>query len=268
MLIGAGTHIRRRRRHQRVQNAEDARAVAGAIGEDPRAAEAARRRRRSRWSPRFTAMRSAADSNSPWPVTTASPPRTRRSDSRKCCSASFPGAGGTQRLPRLCGAELALEMCTDGKPVPAPKAKPPALSTPSSTAICCSGAMRSRRIGGGARDPQDARHRDRRRGAAARRRGVPARARALKRRTASAAPFAAIDAIEAAMTLPFDAGSRARTRAVRRLRHLHRIEGAAPSVLRRARSRQGPGRAEGHAAPSTSSAPPSSAPARWAAASP
>jgi 3-hydroxyacyl-CoA dehydrogenase len=35
----------------------------------------------------------------------------------------IPGAGGTQRLPRLCGAQLALEMCTDGKPVTAPRAK-------------------------------------------------------------------------------------------------------------------------------------------------
>jgi len=31
----------------------------------------------------------------------------------------IPGAGGTQRLPRLCGPTLALEMCTDGKPVAA-----------------------------------------------------------------------------------------------------------------------------------------------------
>src|SRR6478672_5531623 len=35
----------------------------------------------------------------------------------------IPGAGGTQRLPRLAGAKMALEMCTDGKPVPAPKAQ-------------------------------------------------------------------------------------------------------------------------------------------------
>src|ERR671937_1092894 len=34
----------------------------------------------------------------------------------------IPGAGGTQRLPRLCGAEMALQLCTDGKPVPASKA--------------------------------------------------------------------------------------------------------------------------------------------------
>src|SRR5215813_11965421 len=33
------------------------------------------------------------------------------------------GAGGTQRLPRLAGAELALQMCTDGKPVAAPRAR-------------------------------------------------------------------------------------------------------------------------------------------------
>src|SRR5262245_33374041 len=35
----------------------------------------------------------------------------------------IPGAAGTQRLPRLAGAELALQMCTDGKPVAAPRAR-------------------------------------------------------------------------------------------------------------------------------------------------
>src|SRR5216684_3132172 len=34
----------------------------------------------------------------------------------------IPGAGGTQRLPRLCGAKMALEMCAEGKPVAAPRA--------------------------------------------------------------------------------------------------------------------------------------------------
>src|SRR5437667_1976316 len=34
----------------------------------------------------------------------------------------IPGAGGTQRLPRLAGAKMALEMCIEGKSVPAPKA--------------------------------------------------------------------------------------------------------------------------------------------------
>jgi 3-hydroxyacyl-CoA dehydrogenase len=35
----------------------------------------------------------------------------------------IPGAGGTQRLPRLAGVDLALQMCTDGKPIAAPHAK-------------------------------------------------------------------------------------------------------------------------------------------------
>ena len=42
----------------------------------------------------------------------------------------IPGAGGTQRLPRLCGPALALEMCTDGKPIAAARAARRASSTP------------------------------------------------------------------------------------------------------------------------------------------
>jgi 3-hydroxyacyl-CoA dehydrogenase len=34
----------------------------------------------------------------------------------------IPGAGGTQRLPRLCGAKPALDMCTGGKPISAARA--------------------------------------------------------------------------------------------------------------------------------------------------
>src|SRR6185436_6087285 len=35
----------------------------------------------------------------------------------------IPGAGGTQRLPRLCGVKMAIEMCTDGKPISAKAAQ-------------------------------------------------------------------------------------------------------------------------------------------------
>jgi 3-hydroxyacyl-CoA dehydrogenase len=35
----------------------------------------------------------------------------------------LPGAGGTQRVPRVAGVKAALDMITSGKPVPAPKAK-------------------------------------------------------------------------------------------------------------------------------------------------
>src|SRR6201996_4535947 len=34
----------------------------------------------------------------------------------------IPGAAGTQRLPRLAGVRAALEMCTEGKPIPAEQA--------------------------------------------------------------------------------------------------------------------------------------------------
>ena len=58
-----------------------------------------------------------------WPVTTASRSRTPRSDSPKCCSASSPAPAARSGCRGSRASRSALEMCTDGKPVPAPKAK-------------------------------------------------------------------------------------------------------------------------------------------------
>ena len=76
----------------------------------PRNLRQAGRRSRSK------AWRSAAASNSRSPATTASPPTIRRSSSacRKSKVGLLPGAGGTQRLPRLIGVQNAAMMILQG----------------------------------------------------------------------------------------------------------------------------------------------------------
>ena len=142
------------------------------------------RTRPSRSSPRSTATRSAAGSRWRWPATTAWPRRTRRSGSPRCCLGIIPGAGGTQRLPRLAGAALALEMCTDGKPVRAAKAHAAGhRRSRSSTATCCRARSRFAKAQAAAgRAPQDARDRVRRGG---QRRGAWPRARRRARRSSA-----------------------------------------------------------------------------------
>jgi 3-hydroxyacyl-CoA dehydrogenase len=118
----------------------------------------------------------------------------------------IPGAGGTQRLPRLCGAELALEMSTYGKPIGAPKAKAAGIVDAIIDGDLLTGAIAFAQSKG---------HLTRKTreipiNAESSRSGVEAcqRARAaFKAPKGVGAPFAAIDAIEAAMTEPFDQGS-------------------------------------------------------------
>ena len=120
----------------------------------------------------------------------------------------IPGAGGTQRLPRLAGAKMALEMCTDGKPVSAPKALaagiidqivPELLSGAIAFAKTKAGAKEIRKVrdiahsAEGAKAGLDA--------CAAMRESLKKTAKGMR------APYAVVDAIEAGLKLPFDQGS-------------------------------------------------------------
>jgi 3-hydroxyacyl-CoA dehydrogenase len=119
----------------------------------------------------------------------------------------IPGAGGTQRLPRLCGAEMAIEMCTAGKPVPAAKALAAGIVDQIAGASLLDDAIAFAKSHVGA----VRKTRDRSEKIANRDAGVAACAAA---RTALAkgargvkAPSKAVDAIEGAFTLDFERGS-------------------------------------------------------------
>jgi 3-hydroxyacyl-CoA dehydrogenase len=121
----------------------------------------------------------------------------------------IPGAGGTQRLPRLCGPVLALEMCTGGKPISAARAHAAGIVDAVIDGDLLEGAVafaRARAAQQGRRRTRD-RHEliaDRDAGLAA---CEAARMASSKTARGAKAPFAAIDAIAAALTLDFDAGS-------------------------------------------------------------
>src|SRR5690242_16941387 len=120
----------------------------------------------------------------------------------------IPGAGGTQRLPRLAGAELALTMCTDGKPVAAPKAKAAGMIDEVVDGDLLAGAIafaKAKAAGGHIRKARDIAI-----DAGAVERGLAACAAARAGLAKSArglrAPQAAVDAIEAGLQQGFDRG--------------------------------------------------------------
>jgi 3-hydroxyacyl-CoA dehydrogenase len=136
----------------------------------------------------------------------------------------IPGAGGTQRLPRLAGVELALVMCTDGKPVAAPKAKAAAMidevvdgdpstgsgsSRASSRDDLLAGAIAFAKKKAAARDIRKVREIPLSAEAAAKGLGACAKMRESLKKTARGmkAPFAVVDAVEAGLKDGFDAGS-------------------------------------------------------------
>ena len=270
VLIGAGYDVHRRRRHQRLQHAEDPRAVARAIGSRARTAEATRGRRASRSSRRFTATRSAAGSKFAMACHYRVAVPSARVGQPEVLLGIIPGAGGTQRLPRLCGAALALEMCTDGKPLSAARALEEGIVDRVVDGDLLEGAIafaRARAAAGeraqGARADRQDRRLEPPVSPRARRlaRRLPRRRAARARRSRPSTPSkpALHDGLRRRLG--------ARARAVRRLRRLDRVARAPAPLLRRARGRQDSRRAEGHAGEGRSRAPPSSAPGRWAAAS-
>jgi 3-hydroxyacyl-CoA dehydrogenase len=128
----------------------------------------------------------------------------------------IPGAEGTQRLPRLVGIATAVEMCVSGKPVKAPEAARLGLFDAVIEGDLLRGAVefaRARAARGGAQPKT--RERNEKLGSPAANAAIftAGREQAQKTRRNMIAPLKAIDAIEAAATLPFDEGCK-RERAI------------------------------------------------------
>ena len=113
----------------------------------------------------------------------------------------IPGAGGTQRLPRLAGLQVALEMCTAGAPVSAQRALAAGILDAIVDGDLIEGAIAFALAHPGRRVTRDL--------PLAQDASLFAAARESARKAARGAhaPLAAIDAIEAGATLGFDAGS-------------------------------------------------------------
>ncbi len=121
----------------------------------------------------------------------------------------IPGAGGTQRLPRLAGAPMALEMSTGGKPVSAPKALAAGIIDHIVDGDLLSGAIAFAK--GKAKAGEIRKVREIVIGPDGVKAGLEAceAMRASLKKTAKGlrAPYAVVDAIEAGLKLPFDRGS-------------------------------------------------------------
>ena len=122
----------------------------------------------------------------------------------------IPGAGGTQRLPRLCGPAVALELCTGGRPIAAHRAHEAGIVDAIVDGELLAGAIafaKARAAAGERRRTRDLQDR-----IAHRESGLAAcrmiRADLARTARGARAPFAAVDAIEACLTMDFDAGSR------------------------------------------------------------
>ncbi len=153
----------------------------------------------------------------------------------------IPGAGGTQRLPRLVGVAKAVEMCAEGNPITAQEALKLGLVDRLIEGDLLPGAKAfAREIA--AKPLRKTRERNEKDKV-----GDPeqnasvfaaAREKAHTKQRGMMSPLAAIDAVEAATRLSFEEGCQAGTKTVRRVPFFRSIQGPHSCVLRRARSSQ------------------------------
>jgi 3-hydroxyacyl-CoA dehydrogenase len=119
----------------------------------------------------------------------------------------IPGAGGTQRLPRLAGVAAAVEMCAEGKPISAEQALKLGIIDRLIEGDLLSGALAFAREVAGNSAPKT-REREEKLGTPEQNAAIFAAARELahKKQGGMKAPLAAIESIEATVKLPFDKG--------------------------------------------------------------
>lgn len=120
------------------------------------------------------------------------------------------GAGGSQRLPRLCGAERALSMCTSGQSIDAGEALRAGIvdAVVEGDVINAACDFAAVRAAGGNRRPTSGIAIEAETAAAGRAACAAARAALGRPERVGQAPYVAIDAIEGCFALPFDEGAR------------------------------------------------------------
>ena len=121
----------------------------------------------------------------------------------------IPGAGGTQRLPRLAGIPKAIEMCAQGDPVRAPEAHKLGIIDRIIEGDLLKGAVSfAREVAASGERPRKTRERNEKLQNLEPPVFAQAREALAKKARGQLAPFKAIDAIEAASRLSFEEGSR------------------------------------------------------------
>ncbi|MGB2622893.1 MAG: 3-hydroxyacyl-CoA dehydrogenase NAD-binding domain-containing protein [Candidatus Acidiferrum sp.] len=121
----------------------------------------------------------------------------------------IPGAGGTQRLPRLAGAAKAVDMCAGGNPIKAEEALQFGIIDRLMEGELLAGAVAfAREVAG--KPVRKTRERNEKLGSAEENASIfgAARETARKKQRGMLAPLAAIDAVEAATKLTFEEGCR------------------------------------------------------------